>query len=1093
MSFKKTIRHRLFFAVFVMAIQALFAQQNPIKGKVTDSDGQPLPGVTVVLQGQSKAVQTDFDGLYRISAKKGDKLVFSYMGMNTQTLTVSTTTLDVIMQESSGVLDEVVVTALGITRERKKLGYAVQSVKADKLNMAGTTNINNALTGKVSGVQFLGTSSADLDGAPNVRIRGVNTIGGGNPLYVVDGTPVMRPQDINMDDVAEISVLKGASASVLYGSRALNGVIIIKTKSSTSADGKSKTAVSITNNLTFSKLPRWYDTRFQNEYGGGYKLTFDTFQYDAAKHPASWASFDGQKIVNYAADESWGPRFEGQMVRHWDSWYEGDEFGKLRPWVKSPTQPSSFFDIGINNRLAVAVAKSGKGHNTRLSYTNVDVKGVLPNSTSQQNFLTLKTTLAITDKIIAEGSVNYTRTVIQGDFSRKGYSNPTSGMFDQWYQRQIDLNRLKKYKQTNKDGSVVYRSWNIKNPTDMTPLYWDSPYRDINENERTRDRHTLTGFVSLTYKITDKMMLKGVSRRNTRNMYLEDKRAGTRQQRFIKSASYMQVSTKEDNHEFLLTYNDKFLEDDLSVDFLGGGNLRREQYELVNGSTRGGLVIKDFYNLSASKEPQSATNRIANKEIRSFYGTLNLGYQDYLFGEVTFRSDWSSTLPKDNNNFTYPGVTTSFVFSEMFKQMDMDLPVISFGKLRGSWAKTGADTNPYNLEPAYTLSSTNFDGDLIQNTPSRQPNQNLKAALTTSVEVGLEMKFINNRLGFDFAYFDNTNTNQIINVPTTRSTGYSSTLINAGQITNQGWELSLNVIPIRTPDIDWSLDFNISRSVSMVDKLAPERGIKELYLGWYAYAKEGERYGVFKGDKPKLKNGKPYLYSSGNKIGRHVKETNNDKKYMDKNALPDFTGGFMSSFSYKFPNNAGRLNFNTSFDFQIGGTIIDINARYANHSGLTTKTVGTNDKGNPIRNPIKDSNGNNVTENAINAANAGSDTGGIRIEGYDEATGKEVAYYIHPKKYYHWNNIFRPYHNAYDASFVKLRELMLAYTLPNKLMEKLHVTSLSIGLVLRNVLLYKNSDISIDPSQASAADLPWISWGQLPSANTMGLNLNIKF
>ena len=501
------------------------------------------------------------------------------------------------------------------------------------------------------------------------------------------------------------------------------------------------------------------------------------------------------------------------------------------------------------------------------------------------------------------------------------------------------------------------------------------------------------------------------------------------------------------------------------------------------------MVVKDLWNTSASKDNVGASDAIAEMEVRSFYGTMNVGYDEMLFAELSLRSDWSSTLPKDDNSFTYPSISGSFIFTEFLKKMNQEIPFVSFGKLRASWAQVGDDTNTYSLQPTYSLSSTKYDGNLIQSVPGTKPNENLKAALTSSTEFGLEMKFLDNRFGFDFAYFKNVNTNQIINVPVSASTGYSNTRINAGQITNSGWELALNMIPLRTDSWDWSVDFNISRSVSIIDRLYPEKNIKELSLGGYAYAMEGEQYGVFKGDVPKMHNGLPLLDTSG----EHVRETDPKKRVMDRSALPDFTGGMVSTLSYKLPNNAGKLNFNVALDYQIGGTIIDINARYMNHSGLGTKTVGINDKGGRFRDPIRDRNNKVVDGHVINAKDAGSKTGGMRIEGYDEDTKNPVAYYIHPKKYYHYSNIYRPFHAAYDASFIKLRELLISYSLPKSLLQRTGITSASIGLVLRDMLLYSDADISIDPSQAASSYQPWISWGQLPSTNTLGLNLNLTF
>ena len=1088
------MRERFLLFFFSFSCVFAFAQKLSISGTVKDGSGQPLPGVNVFIQGTKIATTTDFDGNYQIKASKDDVLVYSYVGMKQQLVVVAdATTIDVVLEEDSAELSEVVVTALGISRDRKKLGYAVQSVKSEKLNLAGTTNINNALVGKVSGVQIMSRSDANLDGTPSVRVRGVNTIDGfGTPLYVVDGTPILDPASINMDDVAEMSVLKGASASALYGSRAVNGVILITTKKAKGG----KLEVSVTNNFTVSKVARWYDDRFQNEYGGGYTQEFDKFQYVKGRDPDSWAKYDKQPVVNYAADESWGPRFEGQKVRHWDSWYPGDEFGKLRAWEASPTPVSSFFDTGINNRIAANVARSGKMYNARLSYTNVNVKGVLPLSKSNQNFVTARIKLDLSKSFAVEGSINYTKKKVQGDFSNTGYGNATAGSFDQWYQRQLDLNRLKKYKQLDKDGRTVYRTWNITGPRNLRPSYWDSPYRDVNDNKRTRERTYLTGFLSLEYKIGETITLKALSRNSTGLNALRQYNSGTRRQDFIDSYEKDESATIERNHEFLATYQDRFLDDHLSVDGLLGANLRNETYNSTNAGTNGGLSFKGLKTLNNSVAPHMVFSNSTEKEVRSLYGSLNLGYNEFLFVEASLRSDWSSTLPESNNNFTYPSFSGSFVVSKLLRDLNVLPDFISFGKIRASWAQVGADTGPGMLQPAYFMGFASYMGNSMQNLPPTKPAENLKPALTTSTEFGVEMKFLDNRLGFDVAYYNNVNTDQILNVPVSGISGYTSANVNAGKIVNKGWELSLNVVPLRTTNLSWNVDFNLSQATPIVEELAPEKGLTRLYLDSgsrlpsYAYAREGKRYGAFRGDVPKMINGKPVLGTDG----RYQRETDPEKMWVEnKFSMPDYTGGFATSVNYTLPKNMGSIVLAAAFDFRIGGYIVDNNKRNMNQSGLSKETVGTNALGNRKRDLVKDKSGKLISNGygAVKVSEAHKDSGGIRVDGVDQS-GKPVSYYVHPKTYYNVGNAYAPYHALYDASYLKLRELNLSYNVPKSWLDAIKATSASIGIVVRDYLLIKDSAISIDPSQTSDIR-PWLSWSQLPSTETMGLNVSINF
>ncbi len=1092
-------------SIFLLTIivQFSFAQMN-VYGLVTSKDdGQPLPGVSVLIEGTQKGTTTDFDGRYSIEAKSGDVLVFSFMGMAEKKVTVAGSTtgsvvIDVVMESDTQVLDDVIVTALGISRNQKALGYSVQNVKSDKLTVAGTTNLNTALAGKAAGIQILGTAGSNLGRGPRIRIRGINALNGGQPLYVVDGNPVLDADAINMDDVAEISVLKGASASALYGSRALNGVVLIKTKSGQSKDGK--TTVEFTNNFTIEEVPSYiYDDKFQYKYGGGYKQTFDKFVYNDGTHPSSWQKYNGQSLVNYAADESWGPMLNGQMVRHWDSWYPGSEFGKLRAWKDSGSRPSDYFndELGLSNRMAVAVGKSGEGYQTRLSYTNISNKGVIPNTYRFQNFFALKGKVDLRSGFEAEAVLNYRNSKLTGEM-REGYGNPTSGMFNQWYQMQIDLKRLKQYKQKDENGKWIYRTWNITSPHDIKPLYWDSPWRDVNESKGEGKMHDINGFVSLGYKLNDQIDFKGIVRKTIRYVSISTSRAPTRRNRFVDSYYSRQYHNLESNYEFVGNYRDKFFEDNFEVSGFLGGNLRLDEYKSVRGSTSGGLSIPELYNLSASKENPTTSNWIIESEVRSIYGSLSLGYDEMLYTEGTFRSDWSSTLPKNNNNFIYPSVSSSFIFTKLLKDyVGLDISnILSFGKIRASWAQVGGDTNPYRIDANYSLRSNNFSTYTLQDIPNEMPNENLKAQLTTSTEGGVEMKFFNNRVGFDFTMYENVNTNQIISVPVSRSSGYGSMLINAGKITTTGWELSLNVKPIETDNLEWELDFNISKNTPFVNELSKEYDIKKIYLGFRAYALENEEWGTFRGRVPEEKNGKHILTEEG------LYKQKNDQVIKGKKALPDYTGGILSTTHYTLPNNLGALSLSLQFDYQIGGNIDDIESEYRNYSGMSKETAGTNDLGNPVRNKIvkKDGTTRGVggSYKYVKVGDHSPKTGGVRVDGVDK-DGKPVSYYVEPSTYYKRRNRLYPYFGLRDATYFKLREVNLSYSLPKSLLEGMGISSASIGFVMRNAwLIYKDPTLSGDPSETAGASgydykYSWGIYSQLPNTRSYGFNINVKF
>ncbi|WFO17705.1 carboxypeptidase-like regulatory domain-containing protein [Cellulophaga baltica 4] len=496
--------------LLAFVVQQTFAQEKIISGTVSDNSGIPLPAASVVIKGSSSGTSTDFDGKYSLQVNIGDIVLFSYVGCTSSEVAVgAANTIDVTLAEDASLLDEVVVTGLGIKRDKKSIGYSQQSVSGEELQKGRQTDINNALAGRVSGVQVVGNSSSTF-GNSEIKLRGET-----GALYVVDGVQVYSISDINMESVSDMSVLKGASATAIYGPDGRNGVIIITTKK-----GKSgKATFTIDQTTMVNRVTTLPD--YQNEYGGGYSQTFNTFSYDPSVDPASWAGFDGDLYPDYYADESWGPKLEGQLVRHWDSWLEGtDYFGESREWSPTTSDVDDFYNTGVTSNTAFTFAKGGDDYDIRTSLSVIDQSGIIPNSSQKTVNASINVGYNISDKLSIQGVFNYQDRTTSNN-PDETYGNLGSNM-NQWWQRQLDLDRLKNYEQ---NGTVL--SWNIGGPRDFGPLYWDSPYFQTNENLRNDDKNSAFGKIGITYKFNEKFTVLGEVR-STFNSYIGNDRGTTK-------------------------------------------------------------------------------------------------------------------------------------------------------------------------------------------------------------------------------------------------------------------------------------------------------------------------------------------------------------------------------------------------------------------------------------------------------------------------------------------------------------------------------------------------------------------------------------
>ncbi|MFB9293097.1 SusC/RagA family TonB-linked outer membrane protein [Persicitalea jodogahamensis] len=1051
---------RKFLALFLVGILSFgmqaFAQERTVTGKVTADDGSSLPGVNISVKGTTRGTNSDVSGNYTLTAVPNNAtLVFSYIGFKAQEVEVGNrSTVNVTLETDVSLLNEVVVTGLGVSRESKAVGHALQQIDGEKLTFSKDANLANSLAGKIAGVQIQGAPSSSFRSG-NIRIRGVTGLSiYANPLYIVDGTPIDDLNAVNMDNVETITVLKGASATAIYGQRASEGVVVITSKKSV----RGKIQVDINSATTMdvvSNLPN-----YQNSYGGGYDQSFIPFEFNPAIHPAEWQAFQGQNLIDYSADESWGPKLDGTLYRPYYSWFPSHpDFGKQIPFSPQPDNVKNYFDTGHTYNNNVSISGGSDKASFRASVTNIKRNLIVPNTDQTRNYINLGGSYDISKKLTFTTNINVVDEKTKGR-PLEGYGQGLTGSFNQWFQRQIDIDILRDYK--NPDGS--FNSWNIKGPEDTKPLYWDNPYYDVYENIFNAGQNRVFGDIGLTYEIMPGLKLGGWVRDNTLNSRYDFRIAsgGLNPDGFFTGTD----KRNERNYEFLGTYNKTFGEFNFDANL--GANIRRNTREVQNLSTNGGLSIPNFYNISASKDRPNTQNFTSEKEVRSVYGTVSLGYRGFIYVDGSLRNDWSSSLPVANNSYLYPSISGSFVFSEFLKNQR----ILSFGKLKAGWAKVGSDTDPYQI--FNTFSVNNPYGSLpTQSLPGRLPNANLLPTLSTSYDLGIEVKFLDNRIGFDFTVYNRDNTNQILPLSVSAASGYTQAMVNAGKINNSGVELATTFIPVQKDDFDWTINVNLAKARTKVVELAD--GLDNYVLPTFAVYSAGANLSgssVAFGPTVNAKVGEPF----GELVGRAFQRDENGNRIVnadgafvfDNNVnlgsfLPDWSGGVINTLNYK------NFVLNFSVDFQKGGLVYSVTQMFNAYSGLGAATVGPNDKGIEQRDPV-------------------ADGGGIRADGV-LADGSQNQQYVEAIDYY--KSLFRLHENwIYDASYAKLRELSLGYKFNSELLNKVGIRSAYVALVGRNLWRIQQPVKGLDPSEIESV---WAEGGQLPGTTTFGVNVKLGF
>ncbi|HEV7332001.1 MAG TPA: SusC/RagA family TonB-linked outer membrane protein [Flavisolibacter sp.] len=1057
-----------------------YAQQRTISGKITDATGEPVPGASVKVKGTQKGTIADATGSFSLSAQPGDILVISAVGISTREIpvTANTTTYNVGLTRQNQEMSEVVVTALGVRREKKALGYAVQEVKGENLTIAKSTDVSSSLAGKVAGVQLVGSPSSTFDNA-DIIIRGVTGLGVSTPLFIVDGTPTNQSAVI-MDNVESVSVLKGAAATALYGQRARDGVVVITTKKGTR---RRSTSVEVNLGATIEKIALL--PPYQNQYAGGYSSSYTSknslgagylddqgfyiFKYRPSVHPASWAAFDGQRMLEYGADESWGPKMEGQQYRAYWSWYPGAEFGQLTPLTPQPDNIKNFFQTGRNLNNSVSLTSGGETHNFRFTYGNQNRTLVVPNAKRDQHQLAVNGSFDMSKAIVLSTDLTYTNAYTKGQ-PREGYRldglNVTQN-FNQWFQRQLDLERMKRYREP--DGSL--NSWNIGDPNNASdiatygkPQYWDNPYYVIEENFGTQRHNRLVGNVGLNIKFNSHLNLQSFVRTNTYSNENDSRIAsgGLNQDYY----EILQNTYREMNYESNLMYRNRF--GDFSVDGMLGANIRTNYYSQLRENTTGGLSSANYFDIRASVGRPDIARTYNKYQVNSQYARASFGYKDMAFIDATIRRDASSTLPADNNTYIYPSISGSFIFSELTK---MALPWLSYGKIRGNFAQVGADLDPHSLDLA--INNGSFYGSNPSVTIGNQFRGGaIEPALTKGYEFGVELKFFN-RIGLDVSVYKNNNINQILAVDVSPASGFTTAQINAGNIVNEGLEISLSGTPVQSRDFSWDVTVNWAKNRNKVEELYPG-------LNSYLYAtnrydtrlehRVGGEWGMYYGRKWRVdeKTGKTIINASG--------QPEYDINQPIGQVLPRWTGGTYQSIRYK------GIDLSFNLDFQSGGLFYSETRNFGTGSGLTQETVGVNDKGHDWRD----------YPGSYTLAGGNTGNGGIRIPGVF-ANGQENNRYISARAYWYTARQRDARNVLLDASYVKLREVRLGYTFPQSVLRAVkYAKSANLGFIVSNAwLIWANTKkYGVDPSEL---EVFYREGGQLSSTRQFGLNLRVIF
>ncbi|MDF9828920.1 SusC/RagA family TonB-linked outer membrane protein [Parabacteroides sp. PF5-6] len=1047
------------------------AQTTRVTGTITSAeDNEPVIGASIMVKGAAIGTVTDFNGAFSLDVPADAKvLVVSYVGMASQEVAVRSV-VNVMLQTDTQALDEVVVTAMGISREKKSLGYAVQEVKSEELTQAGQLSLTGSLTGKVAGVQvnqFSGTVGA----SSRISIRGNSSLAADQqPLIIVDGVPFSNASqrtgdnyyngvdygsglnDLNPEDIESMTVLKGGSAA-LYGMRAGNGVILITTKSGKKGSG---VTISYDGNFTVDRISTV--PKLQNSYGQGsagdehhWQMHGPdlTYQQYAETYGFNW--LDGANGVNDYYDESWGPRLDvGLKLKQYDS------NGVATDWISRPNNIKDFFQTGYSMNHTISVQANSEKASTRASLSYRDQRGTVPNTDQKRYGGQLNTNIKLNDYVSFDGNMNYTRTE-SGNLLGQGYggNNPINSLFA-WSARQINMKTLKEnWDQRDAAGNYTYYNWNNN--------YHMNPYFTVHENTNSLKRDRFFGKASLYYQPFEFLKFEG-------RLGFDHYNAQSFERHYVDRSDWPDggflqrtIKNSELNADFIATFNKTF--GDFNISAMAGANYRDLQWE-TNDLGASALTVLGVYTLTNKSGDATATMDHSHIRSNSVYASGSVGWRNQLYLDLSARNDWSSTI---KDNFFYPSVSLSWIATESFPSIKGD--VLSFLKLRGGWAEIGSATSAYRNSAYYYAVSTSYNGVSQMYKSATYPNSNLKPESIKTWEVGLDVGFFNDRLHADVAYYYKSTQDQIMSVSTSNVVGFGSMLINAGEIENRGIEVQLRGEILQNKSgLNWTSTLNFSKDKSKIVSLYP--GLDTYSMGWTwgisNFAKVGEPWGTLTATAfDRTEDGAIKLSTTGQAMTKSGQPIGN--------VSPDFLAGWRNDFRIK------DWAFGFFLDMRIGGDIWSQTMSHGYAAG-TAKTTAEN----------------GIREHAIVAGKdmmtderfVMQDASGNWVENTMETTAQD---------WFGWQYSASEAY-VFDGSYLKLREAYVSYNVPRSILAKTKYFSKAtvsvIGSNLALLWVHKSNTMRLDPETGGvSSDSRGVGFEQsaVPSSRSIGLKLGLTF
>lgn len=1053
----------------------LFAQVRTVTGRVTDENGNAVPFASVKVKGTALGIAADADGKFSIKAKDGQILVISAQGLKEKEITISAADNYVISLPKGGAdtLPEIIVTtALGIKKAARVTPFSSQVISSENLNITRQTNINNALAGKVAGVQTRSQSGAKLNQEAFLRIRGGLGLGDRAPVYVVDGT-IVGSFDINPDDVEDVTVLKGANATALFGSQATGGVIVINTKKKV---GNKGIGVEFNTGLTAEKV--YILPSYQNLYAGGTVPDLIQFNWQPGM-PQEWQALNGKYHHDYTDDASWGPRMSGQEYIPWYAWYPGhSQSFSTAKLIPQPDNARQFWETGITSNTNLSFGKSGQGYNFRASYTNQYIKGLLPYSSSQRNTLFFTGSVDLNAHFTIATNVNFSANVIKGDFT-DGYANQSAGSFNQWFHRDLDMVKMKELEGLRSPYGTL-ATWNLRfNPDGYSPSnpqnfykanYWYNffdfyAHRDIHDQ-----RNRFWGDASLTYKMNNAFRLKGTMRKNQLTTHFENITTSLLENSGLQTGFIAGFSTGETNlqrydFELVGSFNKAF--GDLNVSANAGGNIFKFEFNDVTANTNGGLNVPDLYAIANSKNPATIGNNRQQQQVNSLFAQGDIEYKKLASVTFAFRNDWGSTLSDKKPSLFYPSAGASLIFSELIKTRPT---WFSFGKLFGSWGKKPESLGIFATNFTYGVNQFQWNGNFLMGTPDVYPDPNLVGALITTIEGGVDLRFLKNRLGLNIVYFNEVADKIPVNVPINGVSGYISTQVNAARVERKGIETIVSGRPISGKNLTWDLSTTFSYLIANpVNQLYGDQ--KQILLQGGAFGTRfarafqilGEDWGQLLGGG--IKRNAEGIQLVNPATGLFI----NDATKNWGSVVPKITGGFLSNMAYR------NFTMGFSLDYQVGGKFFSLSENWGAYSGLSEITAALNDKGKNVRDDVGDGGGVHV----------------VGVSSLDEKTAVDM--YVDAQTYFHQfynSQIAEPF--IHDLTFVKLREVSLGYNIPIKKIGVVskYIQGAHLSVVARNPWLIYADAKNFDPSESVNI---YGEDGQLPGTRSLGFNIKLTF